>query len=244
MKWPFKKKELDIQFIDKTRRAYNIHPVVPAAQVVPFFRKEQMNECNQYRFSVCPGMVDYTQYGYIIPAWDDIHIMANKAGIVAKVGGPRGTAFEQPRPMDASIGRGIFTPHDIPLNIIHITNPWNILTNKDISAMLMPAFYHSPFLDDIYIYPGIVDYGKNFSAMNLICAPRRECKLTIPAGTPLMQVIPFESNKIRAGYGPASLEQKDIIESFYSTSKQFYRKYISRNKHTRIQPDDSSTSIT
>ena len=64
--------------------------------------------------------------------------------------------------------------------------------------------------------------------------------MSIPAGTPLLQVIPFEAKKIKAGYGPANDYQIDKSKSIFSTTKQFYRKYIMFDKRTSISLDDKN----
>jgi hypothetical protein len=99
----------------------------------------------------------------------------------------------------------------------------------------MPAFFHSTFLDDLYVYPGVVDYNK-FTTLNFICSPKHECEVQIKAGDPILHVIPFITNKdIVASYGPASKEQKDYpktIKWFHELN--FYRKYYMIRKKYKI----------
>lgn len=236
MNWKFwERPKLDIEFIDTTRLAYQMHPVQLAKPIRPHFYKESMDKHGQYHFAKCPGMIDLKNYGYIIPAWDDIHIKSNKAGTVVHVGGNRGTNFAKPRPMAVNVVEGIFKPEDVPIQPWHVGSPWAIhVHNKNMSAALLPAFYHSPFLDDLYVYPGLVDYGK-FTTVNFIFSCKRPCELTIKVGTPLLQVLPFESKHIKAGYGPADDYQKDFSKSIYSSTKQFYRKYIMHDKKASLE---------
>lgn len=239
MNWKFWQKSNDIQFVDTTRRVYNTHPIQLAKNVKAPFQATQMNAFSEYKFAICPGMIDYKNFGYIVPAWDDIHILANKAGTAAVVGGgSRATAFAQARGMDPNIVEGIFQPDEVPLAPIHVGSPWSIfVNNKKMSAMLMPAFYHSSFLDDLYVFPGIVDYG-NFTVMNFIFAAKRPCNITIKVGEPLLHIIPFLGNDIKAGYGPAEDHQIDAANSIFSSSKQFYRRYLQRRKVTSLEKID------
>lgn len=237
MNWKFwEKPKHDIEFIDTTRMAYQMHPIQVAKPIRPHFYKEMMEKHNQYAFAKCPGMIDLKNYGYIVPAWDDIHIMANKAGAVVHVGGgSRQTVFAKARIMDAKIVEGVFKPEGVPYQPYHIGSPWSIFVhNKNVSAAILPAFFHSPFLDDLYVYPGIVDYGK-FTTMNFIFGCKRPCEMTIKVGTPLLQVLPFESKQLTAGYGPADDYQVDMSKSIFSTTKQFYRKYIMHEKKTTLE---------
>ena len=236
MNWKFWQKPNDIEFVDTTRMAYNNHPIELAKHVKSPFHSKQMTKFKDYKFAHCPGMIDYKNFGYIVPAWDDIHILANKAGTAAVVGGgSRATSFKQARKMDPGIVEGIFTPEEVPLCPIHVGSPWSIFVhNKKVSAMLMPAFYHSAFLDDLYVYPGIVDYG-NFTVMNFIFAAKRPCNITIKVGEPLLHIIPFYGNDVKAGYGPATDYQIDETNSLFSSSKQFYRKYLQIKKTTSLE---------
>lgn len=228
----------DIQFVDTTRITYQAHPIVPAKECPTYFQKTQIENQGKFKWAECPGMIDYKNFGYIIPAWDDIHIIANRAGVKTIIGGNHKNPFATSRKMDSNICEGIIVPEDnVPLVAMHCGSPWSIIVNnKNVSAAIMPATYHSPFLDDLYIYPGIVDYN-GFSVINFIFTPKRECQFTIPAGTPLLQVLPFEAKHIRAGYGPADIHQVDQTKSMASSSRQFYRKHYQQKKPTSISLD-------
>lgn len=238
MNWKFweKNPDIDLKFVDTSRQVYQMHPVQQAKDVPTHFQKHQQARYNKFLFANCPGMIDYKNYGYIVPAWDDISIMANKAGVTAIVGGShKQCAFSHVRRMDNTIADGVFRPDVIDLNVIHISNPWNVIVkNKNISAAIMPAFFHSSFLDDLYVYPGIVDY-KSFTTMSFICAPKRECKITIKAGTPLLHVLPFEVSTIKAGFGPADDHEQDLVNTVFSNARHFYRKYVNQKKPTLLE---------
>jgi hypothetical protein len=164
--------------------------------------------------------------GYIIPAWADMHILANKAGVSHYVGSEkRGSPFAAGRTMDASIIDGVLDPEDeVPLTVLHFGSPWNIFAAKGVSALIMPAVYHSDFLDDLMILPGVVDYDK-FHTVNMICTPRRACDVRIHAGDPLLHVIPLRTADIKGGFGPANIEQQGMIgNQIYTGGSQIYRK--------------------
>lgn len=241
----WKKKPLDLRFNDITRQAYQYHPVRLAKDTPCHFQESQVKKYGKFKFPMCPGTMDLRNYGYIIPAWDHIEIMSNKSGSICylgSMGGNRTSTFHPPRKMDETIVDGVFQPEGIPLEVFHIGSPWSVeVKNKEVSALVLAAPYHSPFLDDIYVYPGIVDYGQ-FSSLNFIFAVKRPGKFTIPAGTPLLQVIPFEAKKIKAGYGPADDYQIDKAKSIFSSASQFYRKYISFDKKSSIVLDDKKDS--
>lgn len=237
----FKKKEKDIQFVDKTRRAYLTHPIQRAKDVPVFFMEEQIKNTGKLNFIECPGITDLKNYGYIIPAWDDFNFFANESGCMITMGCERrDTNFIKPRRMDLNIARGIITPSDnIPFEVFHIDCPWNIISNKtNLSALIIPPPFHANFHDSIHIYPGIVDYNK-FTTANVILSIKKKCNMTIHAGEPLLQVLPFYNlnGGISAGYGPADDYQLDQLNSVVSSTKQFYRKYVQIKKNMRLSSD-------
>jgi hypothetical protein len=233
-----KKKEKDIIFADTSRFAYQMKPIMMAKDVPSHFQKSQIDEYGKFMFPNCPGTMDYKKQGYIIPAWDDINIIADKDGSLVFLGGSdkRHSAFAKPRKMGIEPMKGIFNPQgDIKFDIWHVGAPWSVHVSKDVSALVLPAFYHSNFLDDLYVYPGIVDYSEKFTVINFIFSPKRACKMIIKAGTPLLHVIPFKPDNITAGYGPADDYQIDRSNSLFSSATQFYRKYIMHEKSNTLE---------
>jgi len=228
-----KKDKPDLEFIDTSKVVYPHYPPILAKDLKPF-KEHQEKKFDDYNFPKCPGMHDYSRMGYLIPAWSNLHIKANKAGFVGLVGNAgedfkkRSTPLAQPQHMDVTIVDGIFTPESgIQPSILNFPGAWKIHGNgKNISALILPAFFHCTFLDDLYVYPGVVDY-KGFTTINFICSPKRECEIVIKAGDPVLHVIPIVTNKtITATYGPATEEQADynkVLKWFHESN--FYRKY-------------------
>lgn len=236
----FKKDKPDLEFVDTSRMVYPHYPPILAKDLKPF-KEHQEKKFESYNFPKCPGMHDYSRMGYIIPAWSNFHIKANKAGSIALTGNTgedsakRQTPLGQPKNMDVTITDGIFTPQGVSPCIWNFPGAWKVHGNGNISALVMPAFYHSNFLDDLYVYPGIVDYS-GFTTINFICSPKRECEVVIKAGEPVLHVIPIITNKeIVATYGAATKEQEDyskIIKWFHELN--FYRKYYMIRKKYRL----------
>lgn len=241
MKNPFSSffnKRKDIEFVDAKRMSYLNHTVQRACDVRTTTYDTQLKKYGKHVMPKCPGILDYAQYGYIIPAWVDIHIMANKAGVTWYIGdrGPRGDrGFDNGVRMEAHFVDGAFDFADgIDPTAIMFPSPWKIFTNKNISAMLMPPVYHAKYLDDLHVVPGIVDY-KDFSVVNFICMPKRECHVHIKAGEPLLHIMPFVNKQISAAYGPATEEQVDsTMNQIPGDDKQYYRKYMAVKKQFKI----------
>ena len=110
----FKKDDIDFKFLDvEGGIVYPHYPPVLAKDIKPL-KEFQENKYGEYKFPGCPGMHDYARLGYIIPAWSNIHIKANKAGFMGVVGSvgednqKRGTTLKQPQNMDPAITDGLF----------------------------------------------------------------------------------------------------------------------------------------
>lgn len=232
MSW-FRKKKNDLDFVDVSGKVYQKFPVRRAIDVPTLAQDIQKEKLGKYMFPHCPGMIDYAQMGYIIPAWTDIRIKANKAGVVTTIGsrhrGDRG--FRRPEPMSADIVSGFFTPKDgVPLRATKVESPWYLFANGNISAILTLPFYHVDWADDLHVWVGAVDYEK-CPVTNFIFSPKRECEVHIKAGEPLLHVLPFVNKKLSAGFGRGTQEQVDATENItYTDDSQFYRKFLAVKK--------------
>lgn len=218
----------DLDFVDTTKSIFATVPVQLAKSVDVYSKKILEKRNQKFTFPVCPGIWDYSTMGYIIPAWTDIRIKANKAGSVVMIGGNnKPTPFANPHAMDTNILDGIFSFNDVPANAWNLPSPWKIFTNKkNISAFVLPAVYHTrpEILENLYIVPGVVDYD-DFHIVNFIFSIRKKCQFTIKAGEPLLHFIPFLNSDIVCGYGPSNVEQ-EAIASYEPVihESHFYRK--------------------
>lgn len=225
-----------MQFLDISGVAQDKFPIRLAKHEPLMFAERQKEKYGKMKFHLCPGLIDYARFGYIVPAWDTIKIKANKAGVVAFQANdahgapPQNSIF----PMDHTLIDGLFQPKDIPLAAFKFDSPWKIKCSENISALLLPAFYHSSFNDDIYTVPGIVDY-KSFRTINWIFSAKKTCEITINAGDPLIHVIPFYNKEITASYGLADVDT--IINNHsgvYRMFKHYYRKKDSVAKKFKL----------
>jgi hypothetical protein len=228
-----------LEFVDSSKLVFTSLPIQLAKDVQLNFRKTVEDSGEKFTFPLCPGMFDYSRIGYIMPAWTDIHIKVNKAGMVVVVGGGRKhSAFQQPIPMDSKMVNGLFQTQDIPLTPFNIGSPWKIFTyDKNISALLLPAWYHSPveFLENFYVYPGVVDYD-TFNVCNVILAPKKKVEYTIKSGDPLLHIIPIYNRDISCGYGPPTVEQESLINYDPAMHRtQYYRKTHSAKKNFALK---------
>lgn len=243
----FKKDDVDFKFVDLTREAFTHFPPIPAKDIKPL-REYQQEKYGEYKFPTCPGMHDYSRLGYIIPAWCDFHIKSNTAGTVAMIGSvgkdrqKRNHNFREPLEMDPKIADGFINYQDnIKPSVRIFPAPWKIQrTSQNLSFMALPALFHSNFLDDLFVYPGTIDFRNGFQEVNFVVSPKRKCNITIKAGDPVLHIIPFYTNKdIIASYGAASMhEEAAAIRMKWFHEKNFYRKFHLNKKRFKIRKEN------
>lgn len=226
---------------------YNFYtPVVPARHVRPDWFKAMIerakanvragttaNDAGVAKFTRCPGMHDYVQEGYLILAHADIHIKANS--VTVQVNMPQVSIPElQPGPMAFDVVDGMAPiEKGVAKMAFKVPLPHGIYMERGHSAHLLPALMHSPFLDKIFVYPGTVDYDE-FAVCNFIFSPIKECDFVIPAGTPLVHVLPFKRVAYHAESAQATeLQERQLRFGFPSRVMGFYRrKFHSPKKYT------------
>lgn len=209
-------------------------PVVPARSVLPQWLDKQVRAKN-VKFVRCPGMHDMSHHGYLIPAWSDIHIKANAQGVVVDMPLVHDNSLK-PQFMDFSIVDGLAPIRDgVAKKVIKVPGPWGVFTEPGYSAYVVPATSHSPFLDKLYVYGGMVDYEK-FHTINFIFTALEPCEFVIPMGTPLLQVIPFKNEPYHAIVGKATSDERDQHQfSFKTRVIGAYRRLFHRKKTFTIE---------
>lgn len=239
----------DVRFSDMTKRIYKLHPIQKAATTEGAHKKTQIEKHGKETFIDCPGIYDYKSQGWILTAWDEFKIYASENATMGYCGSekrPSEMPLPQPLPhmgggMSPEITDGIpvGTNTGCPvkrLQPLHFTSPWSVETSDEISLLLMPPTYHSNIVNDIMIYPGVVDYTNKFSTLNIILSPRKEGTFTIKAGTPLLHIIPMVKKTYTATYGPKETSDLGVL----ATAKQFYRKYVMKRGRYNLEIDDAT----
>jgi hypothetical protein len=196
-----------------------------------WLKNQRTYEDSRDKFLNCPGMSDYMKTGYIIPAWENIKIKANTADTVVLMEQIVGSKIEI-SPMNYKLVDGLAPiESSVKLKVTKITTPWAIFTKSGYSAYVLPAIYYSPFLKDLYVYPGIVDYDK-FTDCNFVFTAIRACEIEIPMGTPLLQIIPFKREDIGAVCMKATEVDRDKKNFQFPAQKikAAYRKFCHSKK--------------
>jgi hypothetical protein len=237
----FNRKKHDIDFIEEFTSFSSLKEtsIKLAKDVDVSLKSKQKKKNNNFLFSRCPGMFDFSRLGYIIPSWAEIRVKCNSAGSTSlnTYASNRGN-FDKSIEMAPEIIDGLFEPQsDIEKNrVFKIESPWKIrLNNPKLSILLLPAVFHSSFLDDLYVYSGVVDYTQGFGSANFIFTPKKYCELTIKVGEPLLHVIPIYNEQISAVMGPVEKFHNPNWPISYNGLDQWYRKFIMKRKKYNLK---------
>jgi hypothetical protein len=210
-------------------------PVKRSMDIKPEWMIRQIKDAERndtHKFSSCPGMHDYYRAGYIIPAWEDFEIIVTKK--TAKIISPKSISKKPETMMYSVVAGAANIDEDITPHALKIPCPWKVFTKSGYSAFVLPALFHSPFLRDLFLYPGINDYD-HYHTINVMFSPLREMHVKIYAGTPLLQVIPYKRESITAEVGYITPQENGIANFTYrTTAPGFYRKWIYQKKTTDI----------
>lgn len=237
----FKKKPV-IEFISAGWLARKHYPVKLAKECLPEYWKKMEIKMADGGESVrkCPGIGDWMQLGYIIPAWTDIDIdQSGDYGPSVLVSNGRESAAAHPPAQckgmldqKSHFGGSIKLPHN-----------WKIITSPGWSIMIMPLWY---WKDQPWeAMPGIIHTDNHHGEVNInFVLKSKESIIHIPAGTPLVQIIPFKRESVEAvsrAETQEDINRYKIILKAYEWMKngvsKFYRiplKYSIQYKDTEL----------
>jgi hypothetical protein len=149
----------------------------------------------------CPGVKSILKKGYIVRSWFDLTIkpLNNGAGVEYYI--PEGiySYLEEKNYTKKLIS--FFSPdnssHVIPLTynqlpaLIKITLPWSVSIPKNKELITIPIPY--PDITEFTSVHGILESGDFYQLNAIIKINQIDKEFTIPAGTPLLQLIPIDT---------------------------------------------------
>jgi hypothetical protein len=149
-------------------------------------------------------VLDAITTGYILKTYTDIYVKKEEGNLV----------FEWAQDAFETISfHGAFQlvnykNLDLPQGLPKLRNPWGIKTPKDYSCLFINPL-HRPDCG-IKILEGIVDTDNYFNSVQFPFIVDEGFTGTIPAGTPIVQVIPFKRSSFRMEFGDVK-EQKEML---------------------------------
>lgn len=151
--------------------------------------KPARNFIEQFLSSSSDAEENLNKCGYIIPAWCDIKITVDKKG---------NKTVEY---SDYDLEKEKFGPNET----VTLKNVWKVWTKPNYSVMVLPVFFDDA---NFMAMPGVHDKDINTSDLPINIVLNNETNTLIEMGSPLIQIIPFRREKIKAS--SAALSNKTI----------------------------------
>jgi hypothetical protein len=208
----FFKQKNTISFFSSSKGVADYYPIEPSKDNLPKWLHNARNDFSerlkgvypsQYVRSVhrCPGIISLMTKGFVIKAWQDFSITTDSNGTYEW-----GAAVSLNEYSDSKHIRSEIDIHnyDILLKylphkkdsfnmILKLPTPWFVYGPKNVKFLLLPVPYSDD--DSFFAYPGILDtnYTNNILInLHWNCIDKTH---VIRAGTPLVQIIPFEDTQ-------------------------------------------------
>lgn len=174
----------------------------------------------------CVPILDSMMTGYIIPLWTDVLIRKNNDELAINASSPQVYFESHPKLQNPNYPN---TEHEYAF--LKFINPWHIITPKGYSSLIISPLHNpNPW---VKVLEGVVDTD-TWHEINIpayIINPNREG--VMPAGTPLVQVIPFKRETWKASEGNDKDKNK-IIESIKRRQSVFqgtYKRFLWTKKN-------------
>jgi len=198
-------------FFETERWAVRKHaPIRPAGEFKPTAWKKMPAYINKQKHKIdseqtvkgCPGIKDFMETGFVIPAWCDMEILPSDDGnyVETRYSDPAYNSAYHPADQVENETQ-LLTKFGVRA-AVKLDCPWRIWSKSNWSVLYQPMFYHE---DRNYeAIPGIIDHdlGALVSPLNIML---KEIKpTTIKMGEPLCQLIPIKRETVVARTGNLS----------------------------------------
>lgn len=165
----------------------------------------------------CPPFIEAMACGYIIPLAVDVMLRRDAQGSLSfeAVGWK---AIDTQHPLQYA-----GTPFEEEL-IVKFMNPWTIRTSPGYSTLFLPLL--NQFTLPVQVLSGLVETDTYYRPVHFpsICLMARGATVTLPRGTPLVQVIPIRRDEWRSSVGPSDRPARVQIESDMTANRHnFYK---------------------
>jgi len=210
--WPFKKKEdYQVYFTTDEWAIRKYAPVQPAKNFTPdaFKHMETYVVKNKHpidslkSIKTCPGIVDYCNAGYVIPAWCDIEMIPTPDCNYVEV------RYSHPRWKQGSHPPRViqnFMSEKFKVRMsVKLDNPWLTWTSDGYSLLWLPMYYYDDSRNWEAI-PGWIDQdlGPIQTPINIML--KNPIPTVIKMGEPLVQLIPIKRDTTKAFVGDTTHE--------------------------------------
>jgi hypothetical protein len=188
-----------IEFFSSVEGVLDTFPILAAKDCLPKWinkaRADYLQDKQSASIFRCPGIVDIMTTGYIVTSWHDINIESTDAGVEAWSGSTVLEELLDKPTMQIQQGDSIakYLPKRPWSNkdIIKINTPWHVKSKYKL--LMIPIPYNDEFILESSV--GILDPSIS-SEINIQSYVNCTGVVTIPAGTPLCQLIPITDDKV------------------------------------------------
>jgi hypothetical protein len=198
----------------------------------------------------CQGTYDFVSAGIIMPLWTDITIRPDSTGKKLEYRCPSLTDAPEYQiqnfSSDSTTGCPIESQRAVKeAQYPKFVSPWRFKTPKGISLMVLPILHEQN--PNYQIIPGVV-HTDSYSQIHIVVNVLTDKEFTIPAGTPMQQMIPFKRTEdtkriifgnesmhrfwSQSGLGRGGLVQED--------SHSYYRRVQRQMENELIEEEDSA----
>ena len=195
----------------------------------------------------CTGIYDFTNYGYIVPAWQDFQFFVDDEG---KIDLLKPFAMEQVNNIKHHPHQQLDTCpilDNSAKGILKIISPWLISTPAGTSLIMCKPFYH--YSNDFDVCPGVLDSDIEFSLPNheinvMLRLNVKNKVIHIKAGQPLIQLIPFKRTNWKLKHWEIDKNCRDkIIKKLIKTDTRFEKRITDKDSMRDFRQDDSNKNF-
>jgi hypothetical protein len=227
-----------ISFIPKDEKVSKFLKVpYPAKNVVPDWYKKSESfmvsdklEVDQYATNAglkhCTSFLDAIIHGYIFELWTDVYVSEGSDGIQLSWTNTPDPIVQRTAPLGANIPR----PEGSHNEMFNWILQWGIKVPKGYSVLMTHPLNRTdlPF----YTLSGIVDCDNYIGEGKVPFFIKKDFRGIIPAGTPIMQIIPIQTDDIWISEKSEDLmEERDRHQWLLRTSiSGYYKKNFRKSK--------------
>jgi len=211
-----------ISFFCKRKEIQEKYPIYPAKKryedLVEKFSLNTKISRTEPHPKRCPGIMDIIFYGYIIPSWSDISILVKDENIVSVQFSDRATFFWLWQ--NERISNINKNSHWCP-GFLKIESPWQVKTTKNTSVIYDRLPYKN---DKIFeASSALSDTHVEHQSHIFLNITKKEGHYLIPAGTPLMQILPIKTSSFEMVFEKKEFQhpRKSFNDTFLGILKRY-----------------------
>jgi hypothetical protein len=180
---------------------------------------------NRPTAKLCPSFAHWFNEGFIIPAWCDMTLRYDKkTDVYSWLAGGTGSIYSiEHHGNDQFLDHARHNFQGRTANFIFALQcPWRIVTKQGWSVYQLPLFFH--FNHDWSVLPGIIntDVTHEINQQILYFGENNE-EVFIPKGTPLVQYIPFQRERVNFSFRDATKKDFRTLKSSWLKLRSYHK---------------------